>query len=483
MSSHPQPLEDRVARTIRRFRMIPDAATRVGAAVSGGADSVCLLRLLYSMGIPVSVIHVNHQLRGEESENDEAFVTRLAGRLGLQLYVRRVDTRALGGNLEQQARGVRYGFFDELVRSGAVDVAATGHTLSDQAETVLFRILRGTHSKGLAGVHPVARGLIRPLIEVTREEVESYLREAGDAWRDDRSNRDLSFARNRIRHELLPALKRDWNPEIERTLAHQAVLSLDEEAYWSEETARLAESGLFQNRGNKIVVEASKLLGHPVAVARRLVRYAIETVKGDLLGIDFRHTEEILELARQTEGHGRLQAPGIDVMRSFGWLRFAPIETGGRLEARNYEIACPVEGKAALPGNEGWLELEVIENIDISVAPRELGESVKVKEAELDLDRVLKIGGDLRLRTWKPGDQYSRAARSGTGTCDSGASVKVKQLFQDERIPLWDRANWPMITAGQQIVWVKQFGPAAEAAARGDTRRILRIREIIRDEN
>jgi tRNA(Ile)-lysidine synthase len=470
-------LISRVKRAILRHHRF-ESLGRAGVAVSGGADSVCLLLLMRELGIGAAILHVNHSLRGEESEADEAFVRALAARFDVPVHVLRSDTRSRAGNLEEEARHVRYEFYRESIESGLVDCVATGHTLSDQAETVLFRILRGAHLAGLAAIHPVTRGpVIRPLLDFSRIEIEEYLRDAGEPWREDSSNRDLTFDRNRIRHVLLPELKREWNPEIERSLAQLAALAFDEERFWAGWISGGPGQGPGANlqiQGNIVLVRASKLVEYPVAVARRLIRRAIEQVRGNLHAIDFGHVEAILDLALQVEGSGRLQAPQVDVYRSFDWLRFAPLPVGDQLARRNQETACTAPGTAELPaaGIEiGFQVLEVNENKHNSLIPDSALENARVKGYELDWDRVLSFGGELRLRTWKPGDQYLPAASQHSG------SRKLKAMFQEARIPLWDRATWPILLIGSKIVWAREFGPAADVAVRDDSRRILLVRE------
>lgn len=468
-------LSSRVKRTILRHGMLDERTRRLGVAVSGGADSVCLLLVLRELApaAHLSILHLNHLLRGEESEADEAFVRTLAVRFDLPIEVRRADPKSAGGNLEEEARRIRYAFYRELIDSGAVDCVATGHTLSDQAETVLYRMLRGAHLAGLAAIHPVAPGpVIRPLLDVSRVEVEAYLRDAGERWREDSSNRDLHYDRNRIRHVLMPELTREWNPEIERGLGQLATLAFDEEQYWSGWIRENAADYL-EIRGNIVLASASKLVAQPVALARRLVRRAIEQVRGDLHAIDFGHVEAILELGRQSEGSGRLQVPRVDVYRSFDWIRFAPPAVGDQLAARNQETVCTVPGTAELIPSGVSIDLEVREVIETTAditAPVPRRESARVKVYELDWDRVLSCGEQLRLRTWKPGDEYApSAAREGAG------SRKLKTMFQEARIPLWDRGTWPILTIGSKIVWAREFGPAAEVAVRGDSRRVLRV--------
>ena len=302
----------------------------VAVAVSGGADSVCLLHVLLELSprldLRLAVLHLDHRLRGGESEADRAFVCSLASQYGLPILVREVEVAALGGNLEQAARQARLAFFRETVASGAADRVAVGHTRSDQAETVLYRFLRGSGSAGLAGIRPItSSGLIRPLLETDREEVEQFLREHSIPWREDSTNSSREFARNRMRHDLLPQLAREWNPAIRRTLARTADWAQAEEAWWETEIDRLAAQFLTLSPGYPpaIVVRTAALGALPLATARRLVRRAIETAKGDTRGIDFHHVQAILDMAAQTEGSSRIQAHGIEICRSFDWLRFS----------------------------------------------------------------------------------------------------------------------------------------------------------------
>ena len=460
----PPAIQDRVKQALQRHA---GNARRVGVAVSGGADSVCLFLILREL-VDTHILHLNHQLRADESDADETFVRALATRFAVPIHVKRLDVAALGGNLEETARLARYEFYRQVIET-SVDCVATGHTRSDQAETVLFRLLRGSHLAGLAAIHPVTAGpVIRPLLDVSREEVEQYLRDAHEPWREDSSNRDLSFDRNRIRQVLLPELKRDWNPEIERSLAQMATLAFDEERFWAGWMTQHSREFL-EFRGNIALASASKLTAQPVAVARRLIRQAIEHVKGSLHSIDFAHGEAILELAQRKEGAGRLQIPQVDVYRSFDWLRFAPIAEGDQLAARNQQCVCTVPGRMRLPVAEVAIDLEVIETSGNLGAHEGALESARVKEYELDWDLVLELGSELRLRTWKPGDQYRTAL--------AGSPAKVKTMFQEWRVPLWDRGTWPIITVASKVIWSREFGPAVEVATHGKTRRFLKIKD------
>jgi tRNA(Ile)-lysidine synthase len=459
------PVLERIAQTIARHRMF-EHAQQVGVAVSGGADSVCLLYVLLELAprwdLHLSVLHLDHGLRGEESRQDAEFVRGLAGRLGLPLCLRETSVGQSPDNLEQAAREARLDFFRETIASGGVQRVATGHTRSDQAETVLFRFLRGSGTAGLAGIRPVtSEGIVRPLIEVERSEVRRFLLERGIAWREDSTNESLQFARNRIRRELLPQIAREWNPAIGETLANTADWALAEEAWWDAEIDRLAAEH-FTATDDAIVLRADVLATLPLAVARRLVRRAMELAKGDLRGIDFGHIRSVMDLARSTEGHGRLQAPGLDIFRSFEWLRFGQPRAGG-LETRNYRLTPAVPGTVRVPGTNLAISLELIDKSGPSVSPDWVYNSWM---GGLDWQR---LSGSLELRNWRPGDQYQPAGYSG--------QEKIKTLFQQARIPLWERRHWPVITDGSSIVWARRFGPAAGVAAEQDAQVILKIRE------
>ena len=461
---------ERIVHTIARHNMF-QTGQRVGVAVSGGADSVCLLHILFELAprwnLHLSVLHLDHQLRGEESREDAGFARALAEKFSLPFHLGETDVRRAvcesGDNLEQAARNARQQFFLDHLRTGSADCIATGHTSSDQAETVLFRFLRGSGTAGLAGIRPVtAKGLVRPLIEIEGEEIEQYLREHHIAWREDSTNASRDFARNRIRHDVLPMLEREWNPAMRETLAHTADWALEEEAYWQAETDRLA-SELLTLKPPALFVRTDQLNGLPVAAARRLVRRALEQVKGDLLAIDFRHIQAILALASQAEGDGRLQVPGVDVYRSFRWMRMAPPGMD-RLENRNYRFPVPVPGSVPVPGGSSALVFQVIENRETTRFFPDSGYNKWMDH--LDWAR---ISGSLELRNWRPGDQYQPVGHSG--------EEKIKLLFQQARVPLWERRNWPVIISGSEILWARRFGPAANVAATPDTRVILTIQE------
>ncbi len=227
---------------------------RVCVAVSGGADSTALLLLVHAanalprqaLGVGLSAVHVNHTLRGEESDADQAFVESLCHPLNLPLHTFRVDTEARTRthreSLEEAARSLRYECFGKLLAEGAATHILTAHTLDDQAETVLMKLLRGAWLEGLAGISPVlklpAGEILRPLLATRRDDLRSFLTERNQSWREDASNADERFTRNRLRHTVLPVLRQE-NPAIDRTLANLAELAREEESRWTAELSRI----------------------------------------------------------------------------------------------------------------------------------------------------------------------------------------------------------------------------------------------------
>jgi tRNA(Ile)-lysidine synthase len=457
-------LLQRIAATMDRHGMIRPGQS-LGVAVSGGADSVCLLHALLLLAprwdLRLHVLHLNHNLRGAESREDAEFVRRLAAGLGLPLTVGEADLASTAGNLEQAARHARLDFFRQSIEAGTVDRVALGHTRRDQAETVLFRFLRGSGTAGLAGIRPVTSdGLIRPLLEVDRAEVEQFLRDRSIPWREDSSNTSMRFARNQIRHGLMPLLAREWNPAIAQTLSHTAAWAQAEEAYWEEELDRLS-TGILTEKDGAVLLHVPGLNALPAAAARRLIRRAMERAKGDLRGVDFSHVEAVMRVSQRRQGHGHVAVAGLEVVRSFEWLRLAARHADAG--ATPYRIAAPIPGTVPLPGPNLAISLELIEKTET------FGVFESVYNGDMGCVDWRRVSSSLEFRNWMPGDQYQPSGSSGI--------EKIKTLFQRARIPVWERRGWPILWDGASIVWARRFGPSALVVANSSSTVILQIRE------
>ncbi len=459
---------DRVAEFIARHRML-EPGQRVGVAVSGGADSVFLLHALRELApgwdLRLSVIHIEHGIRGPASVADAEFVGRLAGDLGLPFHVRQADVPAMDGNLEQAARNVRQAFYADLIASRAVDRVATGHTRTDQAETVLYRILRGSGLAGLSGILPVTReGLIRPLLEIDRNEIEAWLRQRGIAWREDETNRDRTYARNRLRHEILPLLPRRFNPQLDQALANMATLARDEEMLLGRRARR-----------HHPPTTSHQPLVLPVAQLTDSTAGTGPPTDPPGCGNRQRGSSRDRFRARGTgAGDGAIAGrPRPDAGARVGHLpvvrldpnRCAPTPRPGR--AADFSIPLQIPGSVELPGSGTRIVLQVLEKDACSQSEVPCAKVVD----ELDWQRFRRGDGapGLELRNWRPGDQYRRVGQS--------KPEKVKFFFQEARIPLWERGNWPIITYAGKIVWARRFGAAAEFATGPETRSVLQVAE------
>ena len=420
---------------------------RVAVGLSGGADSVALLRALAErsreLGLVLHAAHLHHGLRGEEADADLAFARSLAADLGLPFHEARVDTEAEAKanaasakpaeTIEEAARRLRYGWFRQLMASGEVEAVATAHTRDDQAETVLAKFLRGAWTEGLSGIHPVVEfpegRILRPLLSTTRAEVEAYLAALGQQWREDSSNRHPTFTRNRIRHELLPLLE-GWNPRLREHLAQMAQLALDEEAWWQTELARMGPQLLLPGKpvrgggreaADGLALDVTRLAALAPALQRRLLRYAAEQLGA---AVDFPSTEALRTMALAGRAGQKLElAQGLRAERTHRELRLAvlPVAKAGTAAAESapeYTVAIPGEILAPAFG----LRLRI--------------EATGTHE-----------GQTATLRNWKPGDRVRLRHSSGPS--------KVKEVLERLRVTGSSRAFWPVLELDGRIAWMR----------------------------
>jgi tRNA(Ile)-lysidine synthase len=481
-------LAHRLLKTIRKEGSIR-AGDRLAVAVSGGADSVALLCLLLELrselGMVLSVAHVNHKLRGEESEEDARIVGELARQHGLELHTREAPfDPARDSGIEAAARKLRYDFFRELAREGRVAKIATAHTLDDQAETVLLRIFRGTGIRGLAGIHLrivfEERGrafgeVVRPLLGFRRTALQEFLREREQNWREDSSNRDLAFLRNRVRHQLLPLISEEFGEAAIEHMSELAEIARAEEAHWDSGHPEVAAPGKGASGETRQAasLRVEELLALPLAAQRRLVRAWLATHAPDL-SISFRLIEETLELARgsaerkslkkrsldrKSEGK-RLELPGGWNLRHAGQellLKLEPVGSQG--EAADYEYALALPGMVEIGELGACMEARVV---DVGDVP---------EDERAQLVDVARVPKEVLIRNWRAGDRFWPA--------HTAAAKKVKQLLSDRHVTRTEKRLWPVAVAeGCGLVWMRGFAvPAAFQAPPGAAKAIW-IRQI-----
>jgi tRNA(Ile)-lysidine synthase len=394
--------------------------------LSGGGDSVCLLDVAVRLDAAVSALHVNYGLR-EGADGDEQLCRDLCERLGVELLVERAELPA-EGNLQAQARATRYALAE---RHAAGDYAAA-HTATDQAETVLYRLATSPGRRALLGMEPRRGRLVRPLLEVTREETRAYCRERGLDWREDPSNADRRFARARAREDLMPAL-RSLGPAAERTIAETAHLLRDESAVL-ERAVDHALAGVTAGAA----VELARLGEHPPALVRLALRRMAEVAVGEERPLSRSDADRILGLAEAGGTRSLDLGGGLRAVVEYGTLRFT----------RAPDAQPPAAVELPVPGSVRFGDWEVEARIaapgDVSVSAEALGKTVLV-------------------RPWGEGDRMRPLGLGGTKS--------LQDLFTDRKVPRGLRRSLPIVESGGEIVWVagvavdERFAPGEEADA------------------
>ena len=441
------------------------AGDRIGMAVSGGADSVALLRVLLELkgelGVVLSVVHFNHMIRGAEAKADEEFAAALAERFSLSFFRSQGDVPQHAEekdlSLEAAGRELRYAYFRSLLEAGEVDKVATAHTADDQAETVLMRLIRGAGTKGLAGIHPIREEkdfhtkdtkvhegrayIVRPLLGVRRREVEEYLRGLKQEWREDASNQDQKLLRNRVRHRLLPLLEKEFNPAVVEVLSDVAEIARAEEEHWGW----LVEEWLQDVGGHappgqipRAVLEV--VLDWPVAMQRRILR---EVGRRADVRLEFREVEEVRRLAaggagREIDlGQGWVARLGVDGLR---------LECGSPARGADFEYSLPVPGEVRVPELGTVVKAYLVGNRE----NRPGYNPGKAWDPE-------KLAPEVLVRNWRAGDRFWPA--------HTRTEKKVKDLLQERRVPDGERSRWPVAVCRGKIAWVRGMAPGREFAA------------------
>ncbi len=557
-------LAERVLGQIRREELLRPG-DRVGVAVSGGIDSVALLRLLLELrqelGIVLSVVHFNHKLRGAESDADQAFAAGLAREHGLEFYGASGDVAQQaadeGSGMEAAARELRYGFFGELLGSGEVDELepeepqglkpessekpigtaeavpfpspfvrpasqvtldkiATGHTLDDQAETVLMRLIRGTGLRGLGGIHPRIvvehedgehhGEIVRPLLGIRRRELKQYLTEIKQTWREDSSNTDSRFTRNRVRSLVLPLLEREFNPAVVENFSELAEIARDEEDYWENELSgwlgtvvqwsqpewtrgipgfgdsqslvqiqpshiKCADAELLEplEQAGPAVMNASVsrpwLLTEPRAVQRRVLK-AIGEQAG--IPLEFKHIEEVLRFAAEDGPAGKeLALPlGWKLVREPEAMIFVTPDLRCQERIPDYEYSLAVPGRAFVA--ELGVVVEAL-HVTSQVTSEITAEAQVAEYNPQQLLRAELLPGQLTVRNWRAGDRFWPA--------HTKSPKKIKELLQERHVAQPGRRLWPVAVSGDEIVWMRGFPVPARWLAKAGQEAVL-IREM-----
>ena len=474
------PLADRVSRTIRRHALIAPG-TRVLVALSGGADSVALLTLLCAIArddkfVVAGVAHLNHQLRGQDADADEAFCRTLAATLSLPIEVEAVDVarlaREMSTSIEDAAHTARHAVFERAAQRLSADCVAVGHTRDDQAETFLLRLLRGAGPRGLAGIHLRTGRVIRPLLDCSRDELRTFLREERIEFREDSTNADVAIPRNRVRHELIPFLQARFSPGVIGVLDREAAIAR-EDAEFFDGAAAEALRRLATKVPGGLAFPAEALLTEPRAIARRVVRQAQQTVsRGAFIGFDT--VDAFLAFAASGE-RGPLDLPGHRIERRGDRILLSTSgndhrRASGPWPAFRFNYSLQVPGRVAVP--EAGCAVSA-ETGTLSAGASTEGVWPLASPREWAVIEASRLQEPLTVRNRLPGDIFRPLGLRG--------HKKLQDFFVDRKVRRADRDTVPLVVDGRgQIVWVAGHVVSEEfrVTARTEAVVILRLLKL-----
>jgi len=446
-----------VRRFVTRHALLPPGQ-HVLLGVSGGADSVAMLHALAelapSLQLHLYAAHLDHRIRGKASAEDAAFVREVCRRMGVPCFEGRTDVprlaRRRGLSLEAAAREARYAFFARTCRRipAADVVVATAHTADDQAETVLLKLIRGAGIKGLSGIarDTTLHGLrvVRPMLAVCRRDILRFLRGHDIAWREDASNRDTYFLRNRVRHCLLPMLKAEFNPQADTALVRTADIFAEEDLWLDELAAGILDecAGPPQRRGEAPALNAARLARAPRAARRRVLRLwlARAGVAEDAMTFDAIAALDGL-LARRAGTAQVSMAGGWKAVRQYDRLTVLPTTAAPPAELFRTRLQVPGETLLQNAGLRAlvWKETGICRDRT----------AVGTLPAQVSIDPGTVGRKALYLRSWRAGDRISPLGLRGT--------KKLQDVFVDAKIPAPQRSGVPVLECAGEIVWVAGY--------------------------
>ncbi len=456
------PTEKKVLSTIVEYQMIESGDILI-VAVSGGADSVCLLKILHELkqylNIKLIVAHFNHGLRPKEDEKETEFVSKIARRLSLPLTLHKTNriTKESGFSIEEKARDIRYQFFQNVIGEYHAQKVALGHNMNDQTETVLMHILRGTGPTGLSGIPPIRQNrFIRPLINITRDEIHAYLRQNDEPFMTDSSNLEKKYLRNKIRLELLPLLLQ-YQPRLIEHLSELALLCRKEDQFMEEEANKVFQKIISDS--SKSVLDLSLINFNDIseALQYRISRQAIKKVKGNLRKIDRGHIKTIIHLIKTDKPQAKLNLPENTIVKKiYTKLRFS---SGEIAPTDHFSYSINDMGRFQIQKINKIISFTEISKNDFMLS------SPSPRDAFLDLE---KLKWPLRVRNFRTGDKCIPLGMSDF--------KKVKDIFIDNKIPLEERKKIPILVSRNDIVWVSGIRIDDRYKIKQETKRILRCK-------
>ncbi|HHW31348.1 MAG TPA: tRNA lysidine(34) synthetase TilS [Clostridiaceae bacterium] len=475
----------KVLETIKKYNLIEKGDT-VLVGVSGGPDSVCLLHILYKLKdeleIELYAAHVNHMLRGEFSDNDQEYVTILCKQFNIPLFTKKCNIMEMAASqrlsLEETGRKARYDFFESCSQEINADKIAVAHNKNDQAETILMNIIRGTGTDGLKGMEHRRGKIIRPLLDIRREEIEKYCADNNLNPRIDASNNESIYTRNKVRLELVPFIDRLFDTKVVESIYKMSLLVRDDYDFIDSYTEAQYKSSIEEIGENSVSLSISKITSNHPAIIKRIIRKAIADIRGDINGIHNRHIQDAYMLCIEGRTGAEIHLPGgLKVLKSYNILKI--FHSGKEDVAADFESPVTVPGVTRVcTGN-----MEIIVNaITIDKFKTDLPD----KNVNSDVENYKKLRYNsliqffdydklytgINIRNRRNGDVFYPYKSSGT--------KKLKDYFIDNKIPREIRNSIPLIAMNNNIVWVIGYRINDKYKVTENTKNVLKLEVTIR---
>jgi tRNA(Ile)-lysidine synthase len=473
-----QPFIRKVLQTIRDHDMLPKGSS-VLVGVSGGPDSMALLHALialsHHLSLQVGVAHLNHCLRPGDADLDAEFVIEAARKCGVPCYVKskniRKDSENSGLSLEEAARDARYRFFHEICQGKGFDKIAVGHHQEDNAELILLYLLRGSGPVGMGGILPVRGNIVRPLIRTRRNEILGFLASQNMTYRLDTSNFDEHFLRNRIRHQLIPLLEKNYNPRISESVNRLGNILQSEEQWINQLIVPIFDQTVADQAKDRIALSVNRLMNLPVAPLRRVLRRAIQQVKGNLKRIACSHMDAVIDLTIRNKADGILDLPDrirvskqgdrLMITKENTPLRQTPPAFG---QAPGLDYAHTISESRIINGNRLYLH-ETGTIIKFTRTPAGNFHSLPAGNGNVAFFDWDRIQFPLTVRNYRAGDRFTPVGMTGTQT--------LKKFFINNKIKPGIRGQTPIFLSGETIIWIGGFRIADPVKVTQRTRHLL----------
>ncbi|EES92016.1 MULTISPECIES: tRNA lysidine(34) synthetase TilS [Clostridium] len=455
---------EKVIHTIKQNNMF-EVGDKVVVAVSGGPDSICLLHILYKLrekiGISIVAAHINHCLRGEEADKDEEYVRKFCENLNIQCFVKKEDVHKIskdrGISCEMAGREVRYDFFSEVLNNVRANKIAVAHNANDQAETILMRMLRGTGLEGLIGIRAVRDNIfVRPIIDITRDEIEDYCYVNNLNPRIDKTNLENIYTRNKIRLELIPYIQKNFNSDVIEVLNRFSdTVKIDND--YLNKVSLEKYNKYCKGEKDKVIIKEEVFKEHE-AILTRVIRMALKELKGNLNNFDKGHIYDIIDIQKKSTGKFIMLPKNIRVLNNYGDINLYKNNNKINIDKGKQEYNLVIN-KENILDNGLKITLDIINNVEDT----KFDKSSLIKYFDYD-----KINRDIKLRYRNNGDKFVPLGMKGT--------KKLKDLFINLKIPKEKRDIIPLIVFDDEISWIVGYRISDKFKINKNTKRILKIK-------